>query len=520
MDAGCGGKIDPYPTAILAATVLGAGLGFMGASIVNVALPTFQTELGADATDIQWIVSAYNLAIAALLLSAGAFSDRHGHLKIFRLGLLICVGASIVCAVAWSPFVLIIGRALQGFASALLVPSSLGLVNTVFPAHNRGYAVGLWSSFSAVGGGLGPIFGGLAIEFASWQMMFLINLPIVGVVWWLLRGQTNANVPPHPQRRFDWLGSIYSIVALGLLTFAAIESPRIGVTHPVTIGLFIVACVAGLLFLRTQQRSDAPLMPLTMFHSRNFAAANVVTFLTYCTIGGGFYVMMLTWIQIQGYSPLAAGAITLPFMLFTGGFAHTVSSLVRRIGPKLPLSSGALLLGVGFFTYALPAVGTSFWIGYLPGVLLTALGIALLVAPITTVVMGSVTLQQSGTASGINSAIARSAILLSVAVLGAVHFAQFEQMASMNLDQLSLDPALETRMRAELTKMGAAEIPGDTSPAIAAALKAVITESFMSATRFVLMIAGGLSILAAIIAFVSIDRPRRESLLDSGDEQS
>ena len=294
---------EAYPSAVLAAAVLGAGLGFLGASIVNVALPTFQTELGADATDIQWIVSAYNLAIAALLLSAGAFSDRQGHLKIFRFGLIICAVASAICAIAWDPSVLIIGRALQGFASALLVPSSLGLVNTVFPAHSRGYAVGLWSSFSAVGGGLGPIIGGLAIEFASWQYMFWINVPIVLLVWWLLRSQRHPPVEPRPQHPFDWAGAIYSVLALGLLTFAAIQSPRIGVSHPITVALFAIAAVAGFLFLRTQQRSEAPLMPLTMFHSRNFAAANVVTFLTYCTIGGGFYVMMLTWIQIQVLLP-------------------------------------------------------------------------------------------------------------------------------------------------------------------------------------------------------------------------
>ncbi len=504
---------EAFPRAILAATVLGAGLGFLGASIVNVALPTFQSELSADATDIQWIVSAYNLAIAALLLSAGAFSDRVGHLRIFRLGLVICASASLVCAVAWEPSVLIAGRALQGFASALLVPSSLGLVNTLFPAHSRGYAVGLWSSFSAVGGGLGPIFGGLAIEFATWQYMFLINLPIVIVVWWLLRAQTYTRVEPQSQHPFDWPGATYSVLALGLLTFAAIESPRIGIAHPVTVTLIVAAGIAGILFLRTQQRSVAPLTPLTMFHSRNFAAANVVTFLSYCSIGGGFYVMMLAWIQIQGYSPLAAGAITLPFMLFTGGFAHSVSSLVRRIGPKVPLAMGAMLLGVGFFTYALPAVGTSFWIGYLPGVLLTALGIALLVAPITTVIMGSVALRHSATASGINSAVARSAILLSVAVLGAVHFAQFERSASERLDQLSLSAELDSHMRAELVKMAAARIPSDTPPSIATALEDLITGSFMFATRLVLIIAGGLSILAALIAFMYIDRPERDPLL-------
>ena len=506
----------PYPTRILVAAILGAALGFLGASIVNVALPTFQTELGADATDLQWIVSAYNLAIAALLLSAGAFSDRKGHLKIFRLGLVTCVGASVVCATARDPSVLIIGRAFQGYASALLVPSSLGLVNNVYPAHARGYAVGLWSSFSAVGGGMGPIIGGFVIEFVSWRYMFWINVPIVLIVWWLLASQPYPAVERRPQNPFDWAGAIYSAAALGLLTIASIESPSIGFFHPMILTLLTIAAVAGFLFIRTQQNSDAPLMPLSMFHSRNFAAANVVTFLAYCTIGGGFYVMMLTWIQIQGYSPLAAGAITLPFMLFTGGFAHTVSNLVRRIGPKLPLSSGVALLGIGFVTFALPGIGTSFWIGYLPGVLLTALGIALLVAPVTTVVMGSVELKQSGIASGINSAVARSAILLSVAVLGAIHFAHFERIATDALKKLALDPELEIRMQAELIKMAAAEIPGDTPKLVASAIHEVITGTFLQATRIVLLIAGALSILGAIIAFIYIGRPDRESLLDDG----
>ena len=507
---------EPYPTRILVAAILGAALGFLGASIVNVALPTFQTELGADATDLQWIVSAYNLAIAALLLSAGAFSDRKGHLKIFRLGLVTCVVASIVCATAREPSVLIIGRAFQGFASALLVPSSLGLVNNVYPAHARGYAVGLWSSFSAVGGGMGPIIGGFVIEFFSWPYIFWINVPIVLIVWWLLGSQPDTAVERRAQKPFDWAGAIYSVAALGLLTIASIESPSIGVFHPMILTLLVIAAAAGFLFIRTQRHSDAPLMPLSMFRSRNFAAANVVTFLAYCTIGGGFYVMMLTWIQIQGYSPLAAGAITLPFMLFTGGFAHSVSTLVRRIGPKLPLSSGVALLGFGFVTFALPGIGTSFWIGYLPGVLLTALGIALLVAPVTTVVMGSVELKQSGIASGINSAVARSAILLSVAVLGTIHFAQFERIATAGLNQLDLNPKLEIHMQAELINMAAAEIPDDTPRHTASAIHEVITGSFLQATRIILLIAGALSILGAIIAFIYIDRPDRESLLDDG----
>jgi len=507
---------EPYPTRILVAAVLGASLAFMGASAVNVALPTFQSALGADATDLQWIVSAYNLSIAALLLSGGAFSDRHGHLATFRLGLMTYLAASVGCAIAWEPSILIVSRIFQGLAAALLVPSSLGLVNTVYPAHARGHAVGLWSSFSAVGTGMGPLFSGFLIVFISWRYIFWMNIPIVFLAWWLLASERRVVEKARPRRPFDWRGAIYSVLALGLFTYAAIESSKLGVTHPVVLSLAGVAALTGFLFIRTQLRTAEPLMPLTLFRSRNFTAINIVTFLAYWTIGGGFYVMMLTWIQIQGYSPLAAGAITLPFMLFTGGFAHPVGNLVRHIGPKLPLSGGVMLLGIGFLTFALPGVGTSFWTGYLPGVLITAAGVALLVAPITTVVMGSVELKQSGIASGINSAVARTATLLSVAVLGAIQFAAFETKANAGLDALDLRPDVEIHMRAQLVNMAAAEAPPDIDADLEQSFRAVIVDSFLYATRKIMLIAGVISILGAVIAFVFVDRPQRGSLLDGG----
>jgi EmrB/QacA subfamily drug resistance transporter len=488
---------------ILIAAILGAGLGFLGSSIVNVALPTFQTELGADATDIQWIVSAFNLAIAALLLSSGAFSDRFGHLVIFRLGLVIYAVSSVVCAAAWSPMVLIIGRALQGFSSALLIPSSLGLVNTAFPPEERGRAVGLWSSYSAVAGGVGPLIAGVLLAITSWRYLFWINVPMALLVWYLL-GRTAVLGHETHSRQFDWHGAGYSIGTLGLLTFAAIKSSTLGIAHPVVLSLFGFAGIVAHQFLRRQKVAENPLIPLGIFRSRNFMAANIVTFLAYSSIGGGFYVMMLTWIQIQGYSPLAAGTITLPFMLFTAGFAHPVARLVRRIGARLPLSIGVTLLGIGFVIFSIPDVGTPFWLGYFPGIIVSAAGLALLVAPVTTVIMGSVDPSQSGIASGINSAIARSAILLSVAVLGAIHIAQFEQAAILGLAALDLPATLESTMHAELINMAAAEIPGNASPEVREAIHDVIVNAFMSAARIAILIAAALSLSGGLIAFYAL----------------
>jgi len=497
----------PRPTRILCAAVLGASLGYIGASIVNVALPTFQQALGADATEIQWIVSAYNLAVAALLLSSGAFSDRFGHAATFKLGVFAVVVGSSVCALAENPGMLIAGRVVQGLAAALLVPASLGLVNTAYPPAARGHAVSLWSSFSAVGAGMGPFIGGFLIDYASWRYVFWMNLPVGLVAWRLLAG---GDPPPritHDQA-FDWRGAVFSVLALGLFTYAAIESSKLGPGNPLVLSLFAGAIGFGSVFLYTQGRGAAPLMPLVLFRSRNFTAANVVTFLAYSTIGGGFYVMMLTWIQIQGYSALAAGAITLPFMVLTGTLAHPVGRLVRRIGPKLPLSGGALLLGLGFLSWTLPGIGTPFLIGYLPGIIVTAIGLALLVGPVTTVVMGAVELRQSGIASGVNSAVARSAILLSVAVMGAIHIAAFERTADAAIGALQLGAATVAYMHDQLINMAAADIPTDLPDATREALAGIIRESFLSAARKVMVISGLLALAGAAIAFRYVDRPQ------------
>jgi hypothetical protein len=217
---------------------------------------------------------------------------------------------------------------------------------------------------------------------------------------------------------------------------------------------------------------------------------------------------MLTWIQIQGYSALAAGTITLPFMLFTGVLAHPVGNLVRRIGPKLPLSGGVLLLGIGFLSWTVPTIGTPFYIGYLPGIVCTSIGIACLVGPITTVVMGAVDIRQSGIASGVNSAVARGAVLLSVAVMGAVHFAAFERTADAAIDDLPLSAAVATHMHRELINMAAAEIPAEVDADTRARLRTAIDESFLHAARQVMWLAGLLAIAGALIAFVYIERPR------------
>ena len=494
------------PTPVLVAAILGASLGFVGASVVNVALPTFQTALGADATDLQWVVSAYNLAIAALLLGAGAWSDRFGHVRTFRIGLVLYTAASIACGAATDPSVMICGRVAQGVGAALLVPSSLGLVNTMYPADARGHAVAVWSSFSAVGAGMGPFLGGFLIDVVSWRFIFWMNVPVAVAAAWLV-----MNVPPSRPHEtdadaFDWPGAAYSVIALGLLTFSAIETSQLGLGHPLVVAAFGAAIFSAWRFVRRERRAAAPMIPLALFRSREFSAANAVTFLAYCTIGGGFYVMMLTWIQIQGYSALVAGTIALPFMLMTAAFAHPVATIVRRLGARLPLTAGLVLLGTGFLSWVRPDVGTSFWSGYFPGVISTAIGIALIVGPVTYVVVGAVDVRYSATASGINSAVARTATLLSIAVLGAVHFQVFETQASRAIDQLGLAREAAGALRGELINMAAARIPETLDPDMRDTVRSLLDAAFLAGTRSVVAIAGALALAAAVIAFRRVER--------------
>ena len=500
------------PQLVLISAVLGASLAYVGASIVNVALPTLQRVLGADATQLQWIVSGYNLAIAALLLSAGAFADRFGHYRTFRAGLVTYAMASAICACATRPEMLIAGRLLQGIAAALLVPSSLGLVTTNHEPADRAHAVSLWSSFSAVGAGMGPLVGGMLIDNAAWPFVFWMNLPVVAVAWWLLtRAAPVAAVVNRAHTPFHWRSASLAILALGSGTYALIESAAKGLTDPWCAGMAAASIICAWRFVRYQQHPDAALIPISVFRSRNFTMANVATFLAYCAIGGGFYVMMLTWIDVQGYSATAAGAITLPFMLMTAGLAQPVGRIVRRFGPKLPLALGMSLLGLGFLTWIPAEVGTSFWLGYMPGVVLTATGIGLFVGPVTSVVVGDVDVSLSGVASGINSAVARSATLLSVAALGAVHFASFDNAAQLLIADIDLTPATTAALHAELIHLTAAEIPAHVPTATRLLIESALDQAFLHATRKVAFLAGSLAIAAALIAFIFIGGTRSAS---------
>ncbi|MFC6522406.1 DHA2 family efflux MFS transporter permease subunit [Undibacterium arcticum] len=300
---------------VLVATILASSMVFIDGTVVNIALPALQRTFGASATDVQWVVEAYALFLAALLLVGGTAGDRFGRRRVFTLGIALFAVASIWCGVSGSIMQLIFARAVQGIGGALLVPGSLALISASFPASERGKAIGTWSGYTAITAAIGPVLGGFLIEHGSWRLAFLINVPLALLVLIL----TFRCVPESRDQRasgsLDWAGAALASIGLGCLVYGLIESSNQGWSDVTVVATLVLAALMIALFIGVESRHAAPMLPLRLFRSHNFSGANLLTLLLYAALGGGLYFFPLNLIQVQGYSAVAAGAALLPFVL-------------------------------------------------------------------------------------------------------------------------------------------------------------------------------------------------------------
>src|ERR1043165_3088860 len=332
---------------VLAATILASSMAFLDGTVVNVALPFLQTNLNATAIGIQWVVEAYALFLSALLLVGGSLGDRYGRRWIFNIGVVVFALASAACGLAANIEQLIAARAVQGIGGALLVPGSLALISSSFNEAERGKAIGTWSGFSAMTTAFGPVLGGWLVEHVSWRAVFFLNVPLALAVIVISVWHVPESREEDQRGRLDWLGAALATLGLGALVYGLIESPRLGFSNWVVIVTLIGGVVCLALFVLHEARTKNPMVPLRLFHSRDFAGANLLTLLLYAALSGTFFFFTLNLIQVQGYSATAAGAALLPFVVIMFSLSRWSGGLINRMGARLPLVVGPAIAAPG-----------------------------------------------------------------------------------------------------------------------------------------------------------------------------
>ena len=493
---------------VLAAAILGSSLAFIDGTVVNVALPSLQTNLNATAMGIQWVVEAYSLFLSALLLVGGSLGDHYGRRRIFNIGVVVFAIASAACGLAMNINQLIAARAVQGIGGALLVPGSLALISSSFNEKERGRAIGTWSGFSAITTAIGPVLGGWLVEHVSWRAAFLVNLPLalavlVISVWRV--PESREDDKPGP---LDWHGAALVTLGLAGVVFGLIESPRLGFSNWLVRLTLIGGVVCLLVFVWHEARAKNPMVPLGLFRSKDFTGANLLTFLLYSALGAFMFFFALNLVQVQGYSATAAGAALLPFIVIMFSLSRWSGGLIDRFGPRLPLTIGPAITAVGFWLFSRQSITESYWSSYFPAVVVLGLGMSVTVAPLTTTVMGSVNEEQAGTASGINNAVSRTAGLLAIAVLGVVMLAVFDMNLQFRLSQHGLDESFKQSILDQRVKLAGLELPSNADPVQRAIVKKEVAWSFVAGFRFIMMICAALALASAVSAWVLIGRSR------------
>ena len=413
------GAASAHPNWTLVTCILASSLAFIDGSVVNVALPAIGHSLGGGAADLQWTMNAYTLPLSALLLMGGAAGDHYGRRRFLIVGIALFLLASIGCAMAPGIGVLLAARALQGLGAAILLPNSLAILSHTFSGPAKGRAVGTWASVSAISAAIGPPLGGWLINNVGWRAIFYINLPFGALA--ILIALLAVRESGEEKRALDWRGASLATLALFGLTWALTlwsSAHHMSVTSWIALAGGIAAL--GLFVWAEHAEGDKAMMPLGLFGSRAFGGLTLVTFLLYGAMGGLILLLPYVLIVGGGYSPLSAGAALLPFSILIGGGSRLMGRVAETIGPRWPLTIGPIVCGLGFALLVRADPHASFWTSILPGMCVLALGMAGAVAPLTTAVLSSVDDTHAGTASGFNSAIARTGGLIATALAGAV----------------------------------------------------------------------------------------------------
>jgi EmrB/QacA subfamily drug resistance transporter len=479
---------------VLGATILGSSMEFIDGTVVNVALPNLQSSLGATGAQAQWVVEAYALFISSLLLIGGSLGDRFGLRRTFLCGVVLFACASIWCGAAPGIEQLLIARCFQGIGGALLVPNSLALLSAYFQGTARGRAIGTWSGFASIMTAFGPVLGGWMVQHGSWRTVFFLNVPIALVTAWIILTKTRNRETRVNVMGLDLPGALLATTGLSCVTFGLLElsSQRIESRICGAIGLLLL-----MLFVPAEKRASSPLVAMELFRNRNFTGANLLTLFLYGALSATLFYLPLNLIQAQHYSPTQAGAATLPMVLLMFLLSRWAGGLVERYGARRPLIIGPLVAAGGLVLLALPGVGGSYWATYFPAMLMLGFGMTISVAPLTTLVMSSVTQNRVGAASGINNAVSQTSALLAIAVSAPIFFACFGGALPKQMKAAGVPPPVVQQLQEQEKLLGAIRTDDPKG-------RVAIDRAFVDGFRLIAVLAATASAAAGITALVTI----------------
>jgi EmrB/QacA subfamily drug resistance transporter len=488
---------QPHATSALVAAIFGSGMAFVDGTVVNVATATLQTNFSATVAQVQWVVEAYALTLSALLLLGGRLGDVYGRKRVFIWGNVLFAASSLLCAISGSLVELVIARGVQGVAAALLIPGSLAIITSAYPASGRARAIGIWSGATAVMGAIGPFVGGWLIDHLSWRAAFFMSLPMAAAA--VLFAARVAESATDAQRRTpDWMSSVSMVLAFGTLTYALLSAQN----EPVRA---IPAVVASIIFFVAlvvcERRASTPLFPTSLLKSPVFVGVNVITLFLYAALSGALYFLPLNLIQVHHYTASQAGAALAPMILTLFVLSFWTGRLLGLFGARASLTTGCCVVAAGFLGMCIPGAAGSYWSTFFVPMLILGVGMSICVAPLTTTVMNSAPDDQLGAASGVNNAVSRVAGLLAVAAFGLLLAVSFNSRLDSSLQTLQLSHEEQIEVDRQRPLLAAAHYA---RPAIQQAADA----SFVGSFRLLMSSSAGLALISALCAWSMLNTER------------
>ncbi|NQV98511.1 MAG: MFS transporter [Rhodospirillales bacterium] len=503
--------------AVLIATALASGMGFADMLAVNTALPVIQSELHLSAADALWIAEIYLLFVASLMMMGGALGDRFGRRRILHYGILAFAAASLFCAASGSSTLLIFGRAAQGLAAALILPSSLALLNACFPPERRGRAIGSWTAISSMMIPLGPLAGGAAVDFLSWHWIFLINLPLCAVALGFLRAVPRPPYAPQTKAPLDIAGMIGITGGLGALVFGLVEGTRLGFSDHLVVGALIASAILLPLTVLIEAKSATAMVPVWMFRQRTFLLVNLQTFLFFAGFQGTMFLLPFFHIQVFGFTALEAGAAGLPIPIAIILLSRPVGRLMDLRGPGPLLATAPFVVGAGLLLLSqVPAQG-DYLHHILPAVVLIAIGLGLFIAPVTTVALNAAGDARSGLASAVNNTVARVAGLVSVAVMGVILTTGYGRHLPGELGPVGLTRAQLSTIAEQVQQLATLQPPPALTGAQLQLFHGAVAEAFTRGFASAVTTAAGLMLLAGVIGFLGLRKVASVPKIDNTD---